>query len=64
MINLGLARFYFGVEFQYCLFRIWLHKKTYIKKILMRYGMINCIPLKIPMDLKVQLQQINKFKLF
>jgi hypothetical protein len=55
MINLGLTRLYFGVEFEYFPSRIWLHQSAYVRKILNKYAMNNCMLAKILMDHGVQL---------
>lgn len=54
MTNLGLTRFYLGVEFEYFFIGIWLHQQTYIKKIFNMYAMNNCMSIKIPMDICAQ----------
>jgi hypothetical protein len=57
MTNLGLTRLYLGVEFEYFLLGIWLHKKTYIRRIFNMYAMNNYMLTKIPMDICVQLHK-------
>jgi len=57
MTNLGLTRFYLGVEFEYLFIGIWLHWQTYIRKIFNMCAMNNCMSTKILMDICVQLHK-------
>lgn len=62
MTNLGLAKLYLGVEFEYTPSGIWLHQRAYIRKLLKRYGMTNSAPCKLPMDPGLQLQREMRTK--
>jgi hypothetical protein len=56
MTNLGLAHNYLGVEIVHQDNGIFIHQKTYIQKLLKKFGLQNCNPTNLPMDPKLQLQ--------
>jgi hypothetical protein len=62
LVDLGLTRLYIGVEFEHCPLKIWLHQRTYIRKILNMYGMNICILTKILMEPRIHLQKKMGFK--
>jgi hypothetical protein len=50
MSDLGEARQYLGAEFEYYPSGIYLHQRTYIRKLLQKFQMESCKPSKLPMD--------------
>jgi hypothetical protein len=50
MSDLGEARQYLGAEFEYYPSGIYLHQRTYIRKLLQKFQMESYKPSKLPMD--------------
>ena len=57
MTDLGTAQNYLGVEIEYHPSGIFLHQRTYIKKLLEKFNLQNCNSAKLPMDPRTQLQK-------
>ena len=57
MSDLGTAQNYLGVEIEYHPSRIFLHQRTYIRKLLKKFKLQNYNSAKLPMDPKTQLQK-------
>jgi hypothetical protein len=50
MNDLGEARQYLGAKFEYYPSGIFIHQRTYIRKLLKKFQMESCKPTKLPMD--------------
>jgi hypothetical protein len=57
MSDLGTAQNYLGVEIEYHPSGIFLHQRSYIRKLLEKFKLQNCNSAKLPMDPKTQLQK-------
>lgn len=50
MTNLGLAQLYLGAEILQTKDGFWLHQRHYIRQLLKRFEMEDCVTVKTPMD--------------
>ncbi|XP_048501643.1 uncharacterized mitochondrial protein AtMg00810-like [Beta vulgaris subsp. vulgaris] len=50
MKDLGILRYFLGIEVDHCNSGIFLSQKKYIQDLLKEYGMMNCKPVRLPMD--------------
>jgi hypothetical protein len=57
MTDLGDAKYYLRVELTHTKEGIYFHQRGYIKKLLDRFGMSNCIPVAVPMNPCSKLQK-------
>ena len=55
MKDMGRLRYFLGLEIDRCVDGLFLSQRKYVMDILAEYGMVNCIPLKFPMDSHVKL---------
>ena len=59
MTNLGLMKFFLGLEVRQKDMGIFVSHETYAKEILKRYKMVNCNPVSIPMEPSAKLSKFD-----
>ena len=59
MKDMGKLRYFLGIEVDHCPNGLFLSQRKYINDLLTEYGMLNCRPLRLPMDSHHKLS-INK----
>jgi hypothetical protein len=57
MTDLGQASQYLGAEFEYHKSGIWVHQRSYIKRLLAKFRMVHCKGCDLPMDLGCKLKK-------
>ena len=57
MTDLSIATDYLGAEFEFHPSGIWIHQIGYIRKLLEKFRMTNCITANIPMDPGIKLRK-------
>ncbi|KMS64582.1 hypothetical protein BVRB_018810, partial [Beta vulgaris subsp. vulgaris] len=55
MKDMGALRYFLGIEVDQCKDGIFLSQRKYVMDLLKDYGMLQCKPLKLPMDSHVKL---------
>ena len=57
MTDLKDAKYYLGIKLTHTKEGIYFHQRGYIEKLLDRFDMSNCVPVAVPMNLRLKLQK-------